>query len=962
MARPICYGIDSKFTDGRALSKPIMVAKDALFVQSGYLYCYTLGKETVTRLCKLPEGDVRSLKIGTDAAGSAIAALVFMYIDEESESMGERSDPSSFARYVLCTKRGDTVEWNVSEPGDGRSGCFLNREGEHDQVLVISNTGHAGTIFSFSSNEKRSASSRGVRRLKLGTDRADAVFRAPFCSWMSVVYFDALKRRIAVSRNAFRHCRENVTPEMRMNIAESDDGYLMDNETQLKLRPKEIVLDVRWQPRWSQGEVRWLGALLTNLGVYFFQDVFSVLSRLDFVSLERNVVHFGLPTMLWMGPSVFILFGSYLYSVAMDGKADLIAGLSHGENASILLAALPDRVVYAKPKGFHLSGEVSVASRPYSPMSVLIRSTLSLPWSGGEADIGEISNLLRNKDATQGSEELIETLIRRNLAPIAYLVCVSEQGQHIVPPLKRASFLARIGDIRGALDVIESQYARLPDPQAFHAGTELHRLAQRIMNMAIVCGDFSVAKRCSGLLGRRGTFEAFVESEGGFPALRTVMEYAQNTGNQQIASALEPLLKKSAESCIASDASRFPSSKEMRNTRRAVESLDVRSVLLGTKDQVGVAIRVSEPADMQETGVSNSRTTVLEGVKVSRAEERLEIMANSSVVTLTSTDDVHVASPTRLQNPVLAINDAPATNDLSTAPSEPTHNDEEFFFGNRDEDGGVSQGIAGSLVGGIPARTNVVYNAPGASATGRRRSSGPGTSEEAISTYKNRAIAGLDKGMRKVDEGRYEAALKDFENGIKAIGKITNAAGVTPGQLVGTALDANARQILASLVGYRMGMKLYLAMDQVRSSQHARTRGGQMTIAQLATAMGFNCGFHPRHAIGALNLACDANMAIGNYGTGAKCLVQIRAVAKKDEVNDAAKQTLRAKYAKCQAFNLFDAHAGFSWQLCYESLRLISEGERNIFCTMCPARFSTDCGLHANDSCSCCHVGVIMSQ
>lgn len=940
IARPLCHGIDSKFTDGRALSKPINVSKDALFVQSGCLFRYSLGDETVTRLCKLPDGDVRSLKAGLDGTGAAIAALVFMYIDEEAESLSERSDTSTFARYVLCTKRGDTVEWNVSEPADGRSGCFLNREGEHDQVLIISNTGHAGSIFSFSSDRKR-PTSRGVRRIKLGPDRADTIFRAPFCSWMSVVYFDPLKRRLTVSRNAFRNYSDNASAERRMKTAESDDGYLMDNDTALKLRPKEVVLDVRWQPRWTQREgVRWLGAVLTNMNLYLVQDVFSELARLDFATLEHNTVKFVLPTIVWMGPSVAILFGSYFYSVAMDATVDFVAGLSHAENASILLGALPNRLIYAKPSGPHDAGEVSVASRPYSPMSVLVRSALSVPWAGPEPDIDEISNLLRSKDATQGSEELIEALIRRNLAPIAYLVCVSAQGKNIVPPFKRASFLARIGDIRGALDVVESEYARLPDSSAFHAGKELHRLTQRIMNMAIVCGDFSVAKRCSGLLGRRGTFEAFVESEGGFPALNTVMEFAGNTGNQQISNALRPLLQKSAESCIASDAARFPSSKEMKNTRRAVESLDVRSVSLGTEDQVAVGVR-ELTAGATEGGRDFGQPTVLSAVKASRASERLEILANSSVVTLTSADDASVLPAVAPVAPVVDELATPAIGGQETAPAQ-LDDEDEFIFGSRKDE----------AASGIPAKTNIVYNAPSAALVP------PGN--DGATALRERASSGLEKGMRKVDGGDYEAALSDFESGIKAVGKVVKSSGHRPGQVVGTMLDSNLQTLLSSLVGYRMGMKLFMAMDQVRSSSHASTRVGQVTIAQLASAMGFSCGFLPRHAIGALNLACDANMVVGNYGTASKALAQLRSVAEKDQLSDAAKQTLRAKYAKCQSFNLADSNPRFSWRLCYESLRVIAENEQIMQCSVCVAQFSSQSGLRVGDSCTACSIGSVV--
>jgi len=933
VAKPVYAGIDSRFSEGRALKKPLVVAKEALFIQDGCMYSYVLRKETTTRLARLPPGDVRYMRVGRDENGSAIAALVFMYIDEIPDSVTDRPDATSFSKYVLCTKVSDSVEWNVSEPKDGRSGCFLNAEGVHDAILVVANTGHAASIYSFTSKKKKgnAPASRGVRRVKLGTDRAETVFRSPFCGWMAVVYYDALKKRIAVSRNTFRRFPSNANAEMRAEIAESDDGYLMDNETQVKLLSKEVVLDVRWQPRWTGRELRWFGAVLTNFGIYFVEDVLRVVARLEFVSLERTLVNFGAPSMLWMGPSIALVYGSSFYAVTLDGKADLIAALSHGYNAAILLAALPDRVVYAKPSGF--AGAVAVASRPYSAMSVLIRSSLALsngPQSG--ANIDEISEMLRTKDATQGSEELIEALIRSGLAPISYLVCVSEQGKHIVPPLRRATFLARIGDIRGALDVVETVYASLPDAKAFHAGTELHRLTQRIMNMAIVCGDFAAAKRCARLLGRRGTFEAFLESEGGFPALSAIVEVAKRTRNKQIATALKPLLEKSARSCIASDASRFPSEKEIRNTRRAIESMDVRSVSLGTQDTVRIAVKeevVEEGSTKAKNSTSKSTMELLEAMNPKSVAERLIMLSDSPVVLLTSNDDT----------------------------------DEGFMLnremGSGDTDGGVKQitnmasgdvgvpaiaggGSAPMTVGGIPARTNVVYQPPG-------------------ENYSAQASEMLKKGMSKVDSGRYDSALDDFESGIKLVGKHVKRLGVAPNQ-VPTALDGNTRLTLGVLVGYRMAMKLWLAMEEIRESAHINSLGGKITLAQLATAMAFVHGFDPRHSIGALNLACDANMEVGNFGTASKCLIQIRQLAKKDQVSDAVKTTLRNKYARCQQMGLKDS-AGNEGDitLCFESLRVINQrGEKGLFCTVCPAKYSIAAGLKPGDSCTCCKVGIVM--
>ena len=926
VARPVSCGIDSRFSEAIALKKPLYVAADALFVQNGAMFSYTLGKEVTTRLCSLPDGDVRYIRVARDEFGFAIAALVFMYIDEEIDSVSERPDASSFAKYVLCTKISGDVEWTVSEPNDGRSGCFLNAEGQHDQVLIIANTGHAASLYSFAPKKNRTSTvSRGVRRVRLGADRAEAVFPSPFCSWMAVVYYDALKKRVAVSRNTFRRCSSRTSAEERLNIAESDNGYAMEPETDLKLRAKEVVLDIRWQNRWGGRDGSgWFGAILTNLGVYLVQDVLSPISRLDFVTLERSIVNFSLPTMLWMGPSVSILFGSALYSVSLDGHADLIAGLSHGDNAAIQLAALPDRVVYAKPTGF--SGVVSVASRPYSVMSILIRSALAVPWNNGpDGAVDEISELLRTKDASQGSEELIETLIRNKLMPIAYLVCVSEQGRHIVPPLKRSSFLARIGDIRGALDVVEKEYASLPDSKAFHAGTELHRLTQKIMNMAVVCGDFVVAKRCSALLGRRGTFEAFVESEGGYPALRTIMDFANRTGNKGITNVLRPLAVKSEQSCIASDASRFPSAKEMRNTRRAIEHLDVRAVALGTEDKVKVAVKNSEG------------DAVLDRMGVFEAMDRLQVLADGEVVKLKSSDDAEVSAP---------VADNAAISGAQRAITAPENGDVALPS--------VTETASVGLVGGIPAKVNVVYNDPNAP---EKKKGGKSSDED----YRVQAANYLRSGMSKVDSTDYDDALEDFEAGIKALGKYVKRLGV-PTEQVPNALEGGTRIGLGKLVGYRMAMKLWMAMEEIRGSEHATTAGGKMTIAQLATAMAFVHGFDQRHAIGALNLACDANMEVGNYGTAARCLVQIRQLAKRDEVSEGVKQTLRAKYARCQQFGLRDGNVGFVWTLCWDSLRALQPGERILFCTVCPARFTLAGELRAGNSCTCCRIGVLMVQ
>ena len=45
------------------------------------------------------------------------------------------------------------------------------------------------------------------------------------------------------------------------------------------------------------------------------------------------------------------------------------------------------------------------------------------------------------------------------------------------------------------------EYASLPDSKAFHSLTELHRQAQKIKNMSVICDDLVLSLRCSLFLG-----------------------------------------------------------------------------------------------------------------------------------------------------------------------------------------------------------------------------------------------------------------------------------------------------------------------------------------------------------------------------------------------------------------------------------------------------------------------------
>ena len=175
-------------------------------------------------------------------------------------------------------------------------------------------------------------------------------------------------------------------------------------------------------------------------------------------------------------------------------------------------------------------------------------------------------------------------------------------------------------------------------------------------------------------------------------------------------------------------------------------------------------------------------------------------------------------------------------------------------------------------------------------------------------------------------------ALEDFDAGIKALVNYVKRLGVSAEQVPNVSEKAT-RNGLGKPVGYRMAMNLWMAMEKINASEDATKIRGRMTIAQLGIAMAFIYVFHQRHAIGALNLACDANME-GDYSNAARFLLQIRKLAKRDEVSEEVKQILHAEYARCQQFGLRGGNGAFVWTLRWDSLRVIKTGERGCF-AMC---------------------------
>lgn len=1002
--RPIPLSIDAGFSHvpGQAFKGPIVVDTDALFAQNGMLFSYELGREAVTQLCLLPRGEVRRIEAARDEAGAVMAALVFYYADDEKESAAMYAEESHPGRYVLCTKRGDDLAWTVSEPTDGISGCFLNAPGYHDRVMILSASGAVASLFSFAGNRslKGERLSRGVQRVKLGGDRAAMLFRTPFSSWTAVLYVDPVKCQLAVSKNAFRRPDAFGSSVRESEYENEDDNvntnelYAMDHRTALSLNRGEVVVDVRWQrlPTGAQGD-QYLGAIMTNKRVYFVRDVLEPLSTFEFNSLHRITVPFTPPTICWMGPSLMILFGNTLHSISLDGRADMIAGLSQGEHATAILASLPDRIVYVRPsKNSQAFNPVSVASRPYSALSPLIRGMLSLPTSrsrSGSYYVEKVRVILHSQDASQGSEEVTDALIRSDMSPVAYLLSASDQGRHNMPPLKRAAFLGRIGDLRGALKVVEFEYARLPNADAFHSGTELFRLLQRILNMALASGDFAVAKRCSMLLGRRGTFSAFVDTEGGYSAVTALAQYAKATNNPQIAAVLRPLIDRSAKSSIASDSSRIPSPAEMRNTRQAVDSLDPSAIVFGASDECDVLIRIAASED-EDGNVTPMKEVPLARASPTRAIERLEMLQRVSYAALAADMEEEQEAFIRTDGSVLALQigardasqvGARMIGNGGSAVNNADSSEEDDFFVPRGNDLGED----------VMPTFAVEYNAPGDDSSRASEHQGSGTQgslpeethmaaveardrltkhrsdlnqrfnesrtetrsvmraqriepSSGMSVSETRATESLEKGVRKMNDGRLVSSLREFEYGIKTL-----ANGQQRGQ--------NApRELVNELVYYRMAMRVRTALEEVEKSPHGNTIPGRITAAQLATSL-TALPLRLQHRIEMLVLAVDANMAMNNFGVAGRGLGMIKSLG----VPESLRPSLREKYAICSARGFANAQQQVSSRICYHSLRLILPGNPEMRCQFCPAFYSADCDLSLGDQCSCCRIGNIAS-
>lgn len=954
--RPITNGLDTGFSESSEdpLAGPVLVPPDVLVAQNNALFSYQLGSERTDALATLPPGDIRRLEVARDEHGRCIGCLVFYSGDDEidTRSYAEKEHP---LRYVLCTKRGDDDAWNVSEPSEGRSGCFLGASGVHDRILILGNSGSVASLFSFagisSRDGQRVRQSRGVQRYKLIGNRAVKVFRTPFASWSAILYHDIDGRRLAMSRNASENTRSDDT----------GSSFAMDEQMALDLSEGEIVLDVRWQlMKESSRNTYYFGAVMTNKRIYFVRNALQLCSTFQFQRIMRMVVPLAPPSVCWIGPSLVLIYGQALFSISVDGTYDLIAGLSRSKNISAVVAALPSRIVYIVPSSDQGVDSLSIVSRPISSLSGLARGVMALRNIEGNdrsRNAETIRRLLETHDVSQTSLELSSALIKNNLAPSAYCIANSQQGYYGLPSLGRAALLGRLGDIRGAVRIVETEYSRLLGGDLIHEGKELFRFLQRILNIAFVARDYASCRRCSRLLGRKGTFAAFIDCEGGHAAVTSLVETARTERRQYIFQIMRPVIDKSASSSIATTLRSNDALGLDEGRQKVIRLPKVAPITLGSTEKSRVFVIMAD--NENESKESPSFTQMeLPPIPIMEISDRLEVYRNdcdvkrlgteSQVATLDSDFIASGAGVSVMEKPELGLS---GDNDSDHS------NEDELFDTGGEIPRPVAQGTASSIdkidrTPGIPyvPQTATIPNDP-------QRESARIINEQAKQTQalmllqqqpllagqpvpKTRAREIQDRAVGKYDQGRFTSAQKELDMALRSIGR-GNQRGVTPSQ-----------EPINEVVFYQMACRLRIAMDEIASSTHANTVAGRMTYGQLAVALS-RLPLIASHRVQALILAADAHLLLNNFGSAAEALKIVKELG----VPENMRSSLRDKYSVCAAKGFHDFVSVPSTAICFKTLKSIGMN-RTIRCSLCPAVFSSDSDVGPG-SCPCCGIGSV---
>lgn len=996
----------------------VHVHTESLFVYNGTLFSYNLGTERVSKLCRLPAGQVTNIDVARDENGYCIAALVFYHGDDLAEAT-DYAESQEVMRYVICTRGGEGDYWGTSEPSEGRSGCFLGESGSHDRLIIISPSGITVSISSFKGtsnldlskqNQPRKAF-RGTQRFKINTGRISKVFRSPFANWFSVCYFDQYDSRVTISKNTFSN-NYSAQPDGQGSsvLKQVSDSYSMDDGTSFQLQPKEIVLDVRWQllsssfndnsrNRYQNDIDDYLGAILTNKRIYFIRHVLQPLSTFEFSSISKRSIPFGLPCISWAGPSLMLLQGNFLFTVAIDGNFDFVAGLSSGECATSIVACLPDRLIYVSPSfSSNSAGDVCVRSRPYGGISPIINGLLALPTERVNNKV--ISKVFEQYDVSQGSIQLVNHLKLKGIYGLAYLMAVSKQGKFSLPPLKRAIFLSHMGDIRGALAVAENEYKKLDSGNDFQQGSELYRLVQRILNIALIIGDFHVCRRCSQLIGKHGTLSAFIDIEGGFDALTSMLDSVRRhnaisdaTMTANVVNKLQLLMERSQNSSIASQKGVIPSRRDVQLLRKAITSENNNQASFGSADSRKIFINVVVPQQTESTSSGKLKAVdIVNRVQLENAipksiDERLEFSSAEST-SFTIDISASTAGPSSVQGEYAEfIEDGPPPQDaesriiagagteqkaITPAAVEDSSDDDEDIFGAENNFVGPGKGGDGKqeIESLLPSNKGELSQAThegledtkakiqeqlAQSHSNVRKAQE--SSKELIQQQQQvktadglylpeaKAKECLAAASEKIRLEKLTAAQKDLDSGVKALSRSV-AKGVNIQQ-----------KLLIDVVHYKFLCKLRSAMNEITESQHSKTMEGRIAFIQFAITS-TNLSLFTIDKVDCLVRAVDGHLGLGNFGMAAEGMKLIKNLG----VPDGMREDLRTRYALCQQRGYMNSVVVPNKLICYGSLRAFVPGLPMRACSVCTAVYSIGYDLKLGSLCEYCRVGRIVMR
>lgn len=939
--RPISPGLDTGFSTerGDVLQGPVTVPSESLIAYRGVLFSYRLGSEELTALCKLPPGDATRVEVARDEHGKCQAALVFYHGDEEVNQTLGFTESEEITKYTLCTRRGEGEPWNSSEPGDGVSGCFLNYPGQHDQIVILANSGTTLSLLSFSGGhgkdgKTRARPGRGVVRIKLENKKISSVFRSPFAGWTAVLYHDVIGKKLCVSKNAFERSD-------RSSGARVAPGFQVDDVTALSLLDSEVVIDVRWQqlPFGTRDE-RYLGAIMTDRRILFVRDVLDLVSVFEFRRVDRMVVPFSPPSFSWTGSSVLVLFGNSLISVTTDGRCDLIAGVSHGQNVTTLVATLPDRIIYARPSPQNANDSLSIASRPYSALSGLLRGVFEMDRSRSAETVEQVRRLVESHDVSQGSMEMMKTLIGHDLSAIAYLLAQSDQGKLSLSAMRRAAFLGRLGDIRGALAIAETEYRNLANSESFHSGTALYRLLQRMFNSSLASGDFAAARRCAELLGKKGTLGAFVDVEGGDAAIRRMYEQMRGNGPREVLEKMETVIEMSGRSSVATDWSMVPSQRQIGTVERAMRMMRGGGIAVGTED-VGRKVLV-----IQEDGDEGATKEVeLDMAKAGDIIGRLEMVSRKTGFTVEGEEEVdwgEAGEDIELGIAVAGGDDRQVV--VVGGIEEREEDDEEDLFetGRRDT-GNVVEKVADELEERIHEMKE--ESAEGvAEGMNETKALVVGTREMGGEMVMRRAVDKMERGIEKMEQGEWESGQKTFEGGLKILRK---------GHEKEERVDMGLMGVLAQ---YRMACMIHRAVEELLQSNARHSAAGKMTYLQLGIGMMRLIGLKTKDAVRAMIVTVEACLNVGNFGMAAKVMKHIKNTCGNQEMDQQVRIGLRDRYNICASRQFMDSVVvSTNIFLCSQSLQVISNNNA-LICGICQSVFAYG-QVSLGQRCHVCGVG-----